>query len=217
MAVAVVQGVCWDYSTSLVETALFGRHLWWWQMHALSLREYGWLGPSRLARQKARQEHLNEVQMTYGEVCGASFVHMLRSLDVAPGTRLVDLGCGRGLYLLTAAKLFGIQVEGCDVVEGFVQRGQRLAAALGLQQQVRFVHQDALACDLSGADIVHVVSTTFVPTFRRQLLPRLLELPAGTRVITHAWALPQEHFRLIGSREYPATWGWSSVGFYQRM
>ena len=45
VAVAVVQGVCWDYSISLIETALFGRHFWWWRMYALSLREYGWLGP----------------------------------------------------------------------------------------------------------------------------------------------------------------------------
>ena len=26
--------------------------------------------------------------MTYGEVCGASFVHMLRSLEASPGTCL---------------------------------------------------------------------------------------------------------------------------------
>ena len=69
------------------------------------------------------------------------------------------------------ARLLGIQVEGCDVVEEFVVHGRRIPAGLGLKDWVRFVHQDALTYDLTGADIVHIVSTTFVPTFRKQLLP----------------------------------------------
>jgi 2-polyprenyl-3-methyl-5-hydroxy-6-metoxy-1,4-benzoquinol methylase len=55
-----------------------------------------------------------------------------RRLGVAPGTRLLDVGCGAGQLALIAARA-GAQVSGCDIATNWLEKARARAAAEGLE------------------------------------------------------------------------------------
>jgi SAM-dependent methyltransferase len=74
---------------------------------------------------------------------GEALVH---SLEVAPGQRVLDLGCGDGTTALPLARL-GAEVTGIDIARNLVDAGNRRVAEEGLQG-ISFQHGDAT--DLQG-------------------------------------------------------------------
>jgi SAM-dependent methyltransferase len=82
---------------------------------------------------------------------------LVKSIGIAPGHKVLDLGCGDGTTALPAAKL-GADVLGVDIARNLVEAGNRRAQEHGLGN-IRFQHGDA--CDLSGLphqSFDHVVS-----------------------------------------------------------
>ena len=63
-------------------------------------------------------------------------------LNLAPGSQLLDVGCGSGQLALMAAK-DGLEVTGVDIASNLVERARARTAAEGLQ--VRFEEADAEA------------------------------------------------------------------------
>src|ERR1700674_603563 len=55
-----------------------------------------------------------------------------RGLGVAPGTRLLDVGCGAGQVALIAARA-GAKVHGCDIAANWLEKARGRAAAEGLE------------------------------------------------------------------------------------
>ncbi len=70
-----------------------------------------------------------------------------RRLALAPGTRVIDLGCSAGLYARELARA-GLDVTAVDVSRAFLAEGERLARREGVS--VRFERADVL--DLPFAD-----------------------------------------------------------------
>lgn len=56
---------------------------------------------------------------------------LVHVLDLKPGTRLLDVGCGSGVHALALARQ-GIEVVGLDIAPRLVQHGSEQAAAEGL-------------------------------------------------------------------------------------
>ncbi|MEP6557767.1 MAG: class I SAM-dependent methyltransferase [Burkholderiales bacterium] len=69
-----------------------------------------------------------------------------RSLDVGPGMKVLDLGCGDGNTAIPEAQL-GAEVLGVDIASNLVAQAKQRAEALQLTN-VRF--QEGDACDLQG-------------------------------------------------------------------
>lgn len=86
-----------------------------------------------------------------------------RRLDVAPGTRLLDVGCGAGQLALIAARA-GAQVVGCDIAVNWLAQAQARAAAEGLE--VTFVEGDAEALPFADAEfdvVTSLIGAMFAP------------------------------------------------------
>jgi SAM-dependent methyltransferase len=67
-------------------------------------------------------------------------------LRVAPGTRVLDVGCGVGRWSrLLAAR--GAQVNGVDLSPTMIEEARRRAARAGLAERCRFIVQDSAALD----------------------------------------------------------------------
>jgi ubiquinone/menaquinone biosynthesis C-methylase UbiE len=66
---------------------------------------------------------------------------VVKSLEVRPPVRALDLGCGDGTTAMPLAML-GAEVTGIDIASNLVEAGKRLAAA-GLDGRLRFVEGDA--------------------------------------------------------------------------
>ena len=70
---------------------------------------------------------------------GEDFVE---GLEVRPGMRVLDVGCGDGTTALPAAKL-GADVLGVDIASNLVAAGRDRAKAEGLEKTLRFAEGDA--------------------------------------------------------------------------
>lgn len=71
---------------------------------------------------------------------------LVRSLNITPPLRALDLGCGDGTTAVPLARL-GAEVQGIDIARNLVEAGRRRAQAEGLSQ-LNFSHGDA--CSLTG-------------------------------------------------------------------
>jgi ubiquinone/menaquinone biosynthesis C-methylase UbiE len=86
-----------------------------------------------------------------------------RRLGIAPGSRLLDVGCGAGQLALIAARA-GAKVTGCDISTNWLEKARERAAAEGLS--VNFEEGDAE--ELPYADgqfdaVVSLIGAMFAP------------------------------------------------------
>ena len=93
----------------------------------------------------------------------ASGEALVAKLDVQPGMKVLDLGCGDGTTALPAAQR-GAQVLGVDIARNLVEAGNARARAAGLAN-LRF--QEGDACDLQplADDSFDLVVTVFGAMF----------------------------------------------------
>jgi SAM-dependent methyltransferase len=74
---------------------------------------------------------------------------LVRKVGIAPGMRVLDLGCGDGTTAIPAAQL-GAQVLGVDIASNLVAAGNQRAQQAGLAGRCRFLQGDA--CELAGVE-----------------------------------------------------------------
>jgi SAM-dependent methyltransferase len=95
----------------------------------------------------------------------ASGEALAQSFGVAPGAKVLDLGCGDGTTALPAARL-GAEVLGVDIARNLVEAGNRRARDAGLSN-CRF--QEGDACNLHELDdrsfdlVVSIFGAMFAP------------------------------------------------------
>ncbi len=107
-------------------------------------------------------------------------------LNVAPGCRLLDVGCGSGEPALMAAK-DGLEVTGVDIASNLVERAQVRAQAEGLQARFEEADAEALPFEDASFDVVaSLIAAMFAPRpdhVAKELL-RVCE-PGGTIAMTN--------------------------------
>ncbi len=111
----------------------------------------------------------------------------LAMLDLAAVTArdyVLDLGSGDGRIVITAARRYGARGLGVEIVPDLVQQSRRNAQRAGVAERAEFRAQDLFETPLAGAT---VVTLYLLPAVNLQLRPRLLQLPPGTRVVSHDW------------------------------
>jgi len=136
---------------------------------------------------------------------------MLRMADVKPGDLLVDLGSGDGRIVIEAAKR-GARGLGVVFDPSLVRLATENAQAAGVAGLARFEVRDIFDTDLSGAS---VVAFYLLPVFNAKLLPRLLALRPGTRIVSHdggigAWP-PDERLEMRAPEKAVGVGGVSRV------
>ena len=90
-------------------------------------------------------------------------VEFFRRLGIAPGTRLLDVGCGAGQLALIASRA-GAQVTGCDIATNWIEGARDRATAEGLA--ITFEEGDAEALpyeDASFDAVVSLIGAMFAP------------------------------------------------------
>ena len=110
---------------------------------------------------------------------------MLRMAEVRAGDSVVDLGSGDGRIVIEAAKR-GARGLGVDLDPALVKLATQNAQRAGVADRARFEVRDIFETELSGAS---VVTMYLLPDFNVKLLPRLLALKPGTRIVSHDGAI----------------------------
>jgi len=106
---------------------------------------------------------------------------MLRMAEVKKGDYLIDLGSGDGRIVIEAAKR-GARALGVDIDPSLVRHATENAQKAGVADRTQFVVKDIFETDLSQAS---VVAFYLLPDFNAKLLPKLLALKPGTRIVSH--------------------------------
>lgn len=145
----------------------------------------------------------------------------LARLAVAPGTRMLDVGCGAGQIAIPAARA-GVRVTGVDIALNSIEQAR--ARALAESLDIRFDEGDAemLAFDDGSFDlVVSLIGAMFAPRPER-VAAELIRVcrPAG-RIVMANWT-PEgfvgQMFKTIGKHvpppqimPSPLLWGNESV------
>jgi len=106
---------------------------------------------------------------------------MLRMAEVKSGDYVIDLGSGDGRIIIEAAKR-GARGLGVDYDPRLVEAATGNARRAGVANRARFETRDIFDTDLSRAS---VITMYLLPDFNAKLLPRLLRLKPGTRIVSH--------------------------------
>ncbi len=124
---------------------------------------------------------------------------MLELAELAPGERLLDLGCGDGRIVIAAARR-GAQALGVDIDPSRIVEARRAARDAGLAERAEFREADMFATPLGQADVVTLYLLGHVNAW---LGPRLLaECRPGARIVSHAFPMgdrPPAATRQVGA------------------
>jgi hypothetical protein len=107
---------------------------------------------------------------------------MLKLAKVGPDDFLIDLGTGDGRIPIAAARTYGAGALGVDVDPRRIRQARENARRRGVAGEVSFVEGDLFKSDIGKATVVAIFLS---PEVNLKLRPRLLELPPGTRIVSH--------------------------------
>jgi hypothetical protein len=128
---------------------------------------------------------------------------MLTAAKTTSRDVVYDLGAGDGRIPVAAAKQFGATAVGIEYDGDLAALARRNAERAGVAGKVTIVQGDIFKEDFSRAT---VVTLYLLPDLNQQLRPRLLAMPPGTRVVSHAWDMgewePDATFRVAESEAF---------------
>jgi precorrin-6B methylase 2 len=112
---------------------------------------------------------------------------MLDAVQVQPSDIVYDLGSGDGIITIEAAKKYGARAVGIEYNGNLVALAQRNAQRAGLpQERVSFRQGDVFVEDFSEAT---VVTLYMGESINARLMPKLLKLRPGTRVVSNTFRI----------------------------
>lgn len=182
--------------------------LWW----ARVLRSpYTWPRSFEAVRKlKTTGQTLRELM--YGETPVVTALWLFWRAGVRRGSRLVDVGAGRGRALL-AARWLGAEARGLELLAEHVS----LTAGMLKRTGAELVQADALTEPLDGVTHVFVNWTAFSPTTKQRLAERFRQCPPGTRIITVTRPIEGDGFKVRSRHLQLFTWGVERVWIQERV
>jgi SAM-dependent methyltransferase len=110
---------------------------------------------------------------------------MLEMAQVKAGDFVIDLGCGDGRNVVTAAKVYGARGFGFDIDPERIKEAKENAEKAGVTDKVEFRIANLFETKISDADVMMMY---LLSTINLKLRPRILdELKPGSRVVSHAF------------------------------
>jgi len=108
---------------------------------------------------------------------------MLELADVKKTDTVVDLGCGDGRIVVTAAQKYGCKAKGYDLDKECLRLARENVKKNQLQAQVQIIEEDIFNVDLSKVD---VVTLYLFPSTNVKLIPQFEKMKPGSRIVSHA-------------------------------
>jgi uncharacterized protein (TIGR03000 family) len=112
---------------------------------------------------------------------------MLKLAKVTDKDVVWDLGCGDGRIPVTAAKIYKIKARGFDVDPERIKDSLENVKKNDVGKLVTIEKKDIFTLDLSKEPTV--ITLYLLPELNVKLLPQLVKLPKGARVVSHAFRM----------------------------
>jgi hypothetical protein len=142
---------------------------------------------------------------TYGDTAVPAIFRILCRVGASRDDIFVDLGCGCGGAVLTAALLVK-EARGIDLVPGVVDFCRKAAEDLGIAN-ASFIVDDIRNAEIRDATIVYCAATTFPSRLVRAVNSQVRTTRPGTRVISITQPLGSRG--LITARQEYVMFSWS--------
>jgi SAM-dependent methyltransferase len=151
----------------------------------------------------------------FGETPYFTALEILREADLRPGETFMDLGCGRGKMVFTAALAFQAQAIGVELLPTYVRFAQKIRHRLSLERETEFWMEDFTLVEVFQADVVYVAGSIFENDTRRELLAMVEQLQPDSRWISVGWQCDHPLLELQSARERLFSWGYERVYRYK--
>jgi outer membrane protein assembly factor BamB len=112
---------------------------------------------------------------------------MLELAAVKKSDVVVDLGCGDGRIVVTAARKYGCKAVGYDIDAACVRLARDSVKENRVEGLVRIEQADLFGVDLGKVD---VVTLYLLPGLNKRLQPQLEKMKPGSRIVSHAFDMP---------------------------
>jgi len=113
---------------------------------------------------------------------------MLELAGVDEGETVLDLGCGDGRILFTAAKEYGARAIGYELRPSLVKFIREKAKLMRLDEMVHVIKQDFTTSPLPDADVITLYLTRDVLSLIKPHLETALS--RGARIVSHGFSIP---------------------------
>jgi SAM-dependent methyltransferase len=143
-------------------------------------------------------EEVKKLDSPYAPTADVLVDRVLEAARLTAEDVVYDLGCGDGRIVCAAAERYGCKAVGFDLGSGQLAECARRKEKLAREarNRVTFKKQDLFEADLSEATVVF---TYLLSDANRKLLPRLMNLRAGCRIVLHDYGIDA----LIPDEGYP--------------
>lgn len=133
-------------------------------------------------------------------------LEFLDRLEVAPGTRMLDVGCGAGQIAIPAARA-GVRVTGIDIASNSIEQARARARAEGVEAQFDEGDAEMLPYPDASFDlVVSLIGAMFAPRPEHVAAELLRVCRPGGRIVMANWT-PDGHvgqmFKIIGKHVPP--------------
>ncbi|MDT7044039.1 class I SAM-dependent methyltransferase [Candidatus Nitronereus thalassa] len=128
-------------------------------------------------------------------------IEILASWNIAPGEKMLDVGCGAGQTAIPAAKN-GVHVVGVDIASNLIEQAKNRAQAEGVD--AKFEEGDAEQLNFPDASfdvVISLIGAMFAPQPEKVASELLRVCRPGGRIIMGNWTpqgLPGQMFKTIG-------------------
>ncbi|MEE2640168.1 MAG: class I SAM-dependent methyltransferase [Planctomycetota bacterium] len=113
---------------------------------------------------------------------------MLETAAPAKDDLILDLGCGDGRIVVSAAKKYGCRGIGYDIDPKLIELCRENARRAGVEHLVEFRQEDIYQAELPRE--ATVITLYLLPEMNLRLLPWLQSLDDGRKVISFRWIMP---------------------------
>jgi hypothetical protein len=131
---------------------------------------------------------------------------MLAIAKVSGKDFVMDLGCGDGRMLVTAASKFGSRGRGVDLNPQRIKEANANAQAAKVTDKVTFEVKNLFETSIADAD---VLTMYLLPSVNMQLRPRIFdEMKPGSRIVSHSFDMGDWEADLRDQVNYSRIYYW---------
>lgn len=151
----------------------------------------------------------------YGETPLSSLDEIVRECGISAKDTVYELGCGRGRTCFWLNAFIGCKTVGIEYIPEFVQKAQNIKNKFHLKN-IEFHCEDMGDADFSDATVIYLYGTCLEDDFIRKLERKFAKLPAGTKIITVSYSLPEyaPEGRYEIMKRFPVRFAWGEGDVY---